>query len=399
MLTDTAIRNAKPGPKTARLYDTGGLYLEVPPTGRKRWRLKYRYQGRERRISLGTYSDVTLAEARRKRDEERKLLAAGIDPGAQRKSQRAAGTFEDLAREWWAREAKRWAPTYSDKVLSRLERFAFPHIGGMAPDAIDTPALLSIARRPEAQGHAETARRILHICAMVFRYAIATGAAKHNPAVGLGRVVSSPRVRHMAAPTDPAHVGALLRAVENYPGEPSVAAALRILPRVFTRPGELRLATWDEFDLERGEWRIPAHRMKMRREHIVPLSRQVVAMLRELFPITGPQGYVFKGLRPGRPITDATVGAALKRLGINTREELTSHGWRAVARSLLHERLGFGAEAIEAQLAHKPPTAMGDAYARAQHIDTRRRMMQTWADYLDKLRDGADVVLLRRTEA
>jgi integrase len=400
MLSDTAIRQAKPALKPRKLFDASGLYLLIAPTGGKWWRLKYRFAGKERLLALGTYPDVGLQQARGKRDAARKLVADGIDPGAERKAakaasmQRESGGFEAVAREWVDKFSARWAPTHATTVIRRLERDVFPWLGASPASEIAAPELLAVLRRVEARGALETAHRIHQVCGQVFRYAVATGRAQRDPSADLRGALPPVREKHHAALTEPKQVGALLRAINGYQGSFVTRCALRLAPLVFVRPGELRKAEWSEFDLDGATWRIPAIRMKMRVEHIVPLSRQAVEVLRELHPLTGAGHYVFPGARTaGRPMSENAVTAALRRMGYG-RDEMTGHGFRSTASTLLNE-LGWSADAIERQLAHAERDAVRSAYNRAEYLDERRRMMQAWADHLGKLATGANVIAIR----
>lgn len=400
-LTDAAIRNAKPKDKPFKLFDGGGLYLEVHPSGGKLWRLKFRFGGTEKRLALGAWPKVPLKEARRKAAEARERLAAGIDPGeAKKAAQRAAAdSFEAIGREWIARHLADKAPGHRDKVVRRLERDVFPYLGARPVAEITAPDILAVLRRIESRGVTETAHRAAQNIGQVLRYAVATGRAAHDPTGALRGALPPSRPRHMAAPTDePARVGDILRALDAFKGGPVVHAALRLLPLLFCRPGELRTMRWADVDIDAAEWRFVTS--KTRTEHLVPLARQALDILRDLHPLTGHGGYVFPSARgAGRPMSDAAINAAYRRLGIDTRNELTGHGWRAVARTLLHERLGFAAEVIEHQLAHAVPDALGRAYNRTKFIDERRRMMRAWADLLDALRAGGNVVPIRRRGA
>ena len=346
-LTDVTVRNAKPTDRLRKLADGGGLYLAVLPTGGKVWRFKYRYAGREKLLTLGKWPDVSLAAARRKRDEARRLLADGVDPGAERKAERArrealaANTFEAVAREWIARHLSQKSQAYRERVVSQLERFAFPAIGDRPIAELSAPEILEVVRRVEKLNILETAHRVRQVVGQIVRYAIATGRAQSDPTAALRGALPPAPTRHMAAPDDPGKVGEILRALEAFQGSPVVAAALRLLPYVFVRPGELRTMRWADIDLEAAEWRFVAS--KTRKPHVVPLSRQALAILHNLRPLTGrlPGGWVFPNERTSlRPMSNMAVNAALRRLGIDTRNELTGHGWRAVARTLLHERLG-----------------------------------------------------------
>jgi len=405
-LTDPAIRNAKPTEKTQKLFDGGGLYLEVAPSGGKWWRLKYRFVGKEKRLSLGTYPDVTLKEARERRDSARKLLSDGIDPSAHRKSKKAAqvvlsaNTFEAIGREWISRHMSKKAASHCNKVTRRLEREAFPYLGKCPISEITAPEILAVVRRIEARNHLETAHRVLQHIGQVIRYAVATGRAESDPTQALRGALPSATVKHMAAPTDPDKVAEVLRMVDAFAGGPVVGAALRLLPLLFVRPGELRTMRWEQIDFESKEWRYTTSKTKT--EHLVPLSKQALAILEDLQPLTGhlPGGWVFPGGRsPKNAMSDAAINAAYRRLGIDTRNELTGHGWRACARTLLHEQLGYVPEIIEHQLAHAVPDALGRAYNRTRFIEQRKKMMQAWADYLDRLREGAKVVPFKKQTA
>lgn len=387
-LTDVLIRKAKPGDKPLR--DGGGLYLLIGEAGRHGWRLDYRIAGVRRTISLGVYPDVTLATARERREDARRLVAAGIDPSVQRQAAKAAAqesaanSFELVAREWLTRQ--KWVDSYQVKVKAWLEKDVFPYIGKRAVSDIAAPEFLKIARRIEERGAIESAHRIMQNCGQVMRYAIATGRANHNPVSDLRGALTAPTSRHHAAIIDPTDLGGLLRAIDGYNGDPTTRAALKLAPLVFVRPGELRNAEWTEIDLQRGEWNIPAEKMKMRQPHLVPLSDQAVAILQELQPLTGRGQYVFPGGRsPRRPMSNNALTAALRRMGYDG-DTMTPHGFRATARTLLDEGLGFRPDYIEHQLAHAVRDPNGRAYNRTAHLPERRKMMQAWADYLDKIR-------------
>ena len=397
-LTDTAIRNAKPGPKPIRMFDGGGLYLEVAPSGGKWWRFKYRFGGKEKRLSLGVYPDVGLKEARERRDEARKLLAGDIDPGENRKAKqaaqadRAANSFEVVAREWFAKFGPTWSPSHGDRIIRRLERDIFPWIGGRPVADVTAPELLAVLRRIEGRGAVETAHRAQQNCGQVFRYAIATGRAQRDPSGDLRGALQPVKEKHHAAITEPKAIGELLRAMDGYEGYFVTKCALRLAPLVFVRPGELRKAEWAEIDLDHAEWNIPAERMKMREPHLVPLSRQTVEILRELQALTGGGRYVFPGARTnGRPMSDNAILAALRRMGY-AKDEMGGHGFRAMARTILDEVLHVRPDYIEHQLAHAVRDPNGRAYNRTAHLAERRKMMQQWADYLDGLKSGAEVI-------
>jgi integrase len=411
MLSDTQIRSTKPAAKALRLYDERGLYLEVTPSGGRWWRLKYRHDGREKLLSMGTYPDTGLKAAREKRDRARELIAQGIDPSDARRAEKQSrlqavvNSFEAVAREWHATvHVAKVSAGHAARTLIRLEQDVFPWLGGQTISEIKAPQLLQSMRRIESRGAIETAHRALQACGQVFRYAIATGRAERDPTPDLRGALKPVLVTHMAAITDPQRVGQLLRAIEDYKGMPVTRAALQLAPLVFVRPGELRKAEWTEFDLEARQWRIPAARMKRTKQekltgaaHLVPLSRQAIFILRDLQPLTGHGRFVFPSPRTGeRPMSDNGVLSALRRMGF-PKEEMSGHGFRAMARTLLAEQLGVDEAVIEAQLAHQVKDALGRAYNRTEFVEQRRRMLQTWADYLDKLRDGAEVIPFKRT--
>jgi integrase len=407
-LTDTAIRSAKARDRTFKMFDGGGLYLEVNPRGGKWWRWKYRFGGTERRLSLGVYPAVGLKAARAKRDVLRQQLAAGVDPGQARKAGKVAlagaGTFEAVAREWLAKFSPGWVAGHANRIVRRLEQDLFPWLGARPIAEIKTPELLAVLRRIESRGALETAHRAMQNCGQVFRYAVATGRAERDPTADLRGALPTPKGRHHASILDPKRVGELLRAIDSYQGFFVTKCALRLAPLVFVRPGELRKAQWSEIDLERAEWRIPAERMKMREQHIVPLSRQAVEILRELEPLTsrpigakqGAPLYVFpSGRSRERPMSENAVLAALRRMGY-AKEEMTGHGFRSIASTLLHEQ-GWKHQVIERQLAHAERNTVSAAYNFAEHLPERRRMMQAWADHLDALKARANVVSLFKT--
>jgi len=390
-LTNTAIKNAKPSDKPKRLFDGGGLYLEVSPKGGKYWRFKFRFGGKEKRLSLGVYPDVSLKDARERHSETRKLLANGIDPGEHRKAQKAAteargsNSFEIVGREWFAKQAPNWAENHANRIIRRLERDIFPWIGGKAIADINAPQLLEVIRRIEDRGALETAHRALQNCGQVFRYGVATGRAERDPSGDLRGALPAVRGKHFAAITEPEKAAEVLRALDGYRGTLPVRCALRLAPLVFVRPGELRKAEWADMDLDAAEWRYTV--TKTDTPHIVPLSRQAVEILVELRPLTGRGRYVFPGARSAkRPMSDNAILAAMRRMGIS-KEEMSGHGFRAMARTILDEVLGFRQDYIEHQLAHRVRDPNGRAYNRTAHLPERRKMMQKWADYLDELRD------------
>ena len=404
-LTDTAIRAAKPKDKTFKLFDSGGLYLEINPAGGKWWRWKYRFADKEKRLSFGVYPDVSLKLAREKRDAARQQLGKGIDPGQARKAEKiaqaGAESFEAIAHEWHAKFSPGWAPSHGDRILRRLENDLFPWLGKRPIAEIEAPDLLAVLRRIESRGALETAHRALQNCGQVFRYAVATGRAKRDPTGDLRGALPPPKEKHHASIIEPKRVAELLRAIDSYKGFFATKCAFRLAPLVFVRPGELRKAQWSEIDLDKAEWRIPAERMKMREQHIVPLSRQAVEILRELEPLTNRAilvkpnvpCYAFPSARTReRPMSENAILAALRRMGY-TNEEMTGHGFRSMASTLLHEQ-GWNHQVIERQLAHAERNAVSAAYNFAEHLPERRKMMQAWADYLDGLKAGAEVIPL-----
>ena len=395
-LTDSIARNAKPAAKTVRMFDRDGLYLEVSPRGGKWWRLKYRYAGKEKRVSLGVYPEVNLKKARARTIDARQLLEAGVDPSENRRAAKAAqmegaaNSFEVVSREWIDQQMKSWVKGHGERILTRFERDIFPWIGARPIADLTAPELLTTVRRIEKRGALETAHRALGNCGQVFRYAIATGRAKRDPTGDLRGALPAVRPTHFAAITEPKRVGALLRAIDGYEGSLTVRCALRLAPLVFVRPGELRHAEWTAMDLDGGEWRYTV--TKTNTPHIVPLASQAVAILRELKPLTGRGRYVFSSARSSqRPMSDNAILAAMRRMGI-AKDEMSGHGFRAMARTILDEVLGFRPDFIEHQLAHAVRDPNGRAYNRTAHLAERRKMMQAWADYLDKLKYGADVI-------
>lgn len=410
-LTDPVIRAVKPAQKRTRLFDGGGLYLEVAPDSGKPsrkekkgkwWRFKYRFAGREKRISLGVYPEVSLKDARQNRDEARRLLASGIDPAVHRKTMQTAranahaNSFEAIAREWFSRHGPGWAETHSVKVLQRLERDVFPWLGANPVSEITAADLLKVVRRIEGRGALDAAHRARQTCSQVFRYAISTGRAQRDPAADLRGALPPVKHGHFAAITAPSKVGELLRAFDAFKGTFVVKCALQLAPLLFVRPGELRKAEWSGFDLEKGEWRLIASKTAI--EHLVPLSTQSVAFLRELYALTGGGRYVFPGRDRKKPMSEAAINAALRRMGFDTRTEITGHGFRAMARTILHEELHVKPEVIEHQLAHRVPDALGTAYNRTKFLKERRAMMQQWADYLDGLKQEMQAIGLARDE-
>lgn len=410
MLTDLQCRAAHcpQAKKRERFADAGGLYLEVSPAGSKRWFWKYRLAGTEKRMALGNYPAVSLTGARKARDAAKEKKQAGADPVQSRKTDKllainpTGATFKDVALEWYERQAPRWSPAHAVRVLRQLERDLFPWLGGRQISAVTPPELLAVLRKTEERGAIETADRGLMNARLIWRYAVSVGQAERDIGADLKGALKPYRGKHHAAITEPAELGMLLRAIQQYKGGPIVRTALRLAPILFQRPGELRGAAWSEIDLDQALWTIPSQRMKRTKDgkehgepHIVPLPRQAVELLRDLVPITGAGVLVFPGERShDRPISDNSVRTALLSLGYSSQVQ-TWHGFRATARTMLAERLDLDPLVIEAQLAHSVKDANGRAYNRTQYLAHRRTMMQAWADYLDRLRDGADVIPIR----
>lgn len=403
-LSDTAVRNAKPTARAYKLPDEKGLFLLIHPNGSKYWRHKYRYLGKEKLLAYGVYPDVSLKAARAKRDESRQLLAQGVDPSENKKAVRASkmlrasNSFETVAREWFEKHRETWAASHSDKIIRRLEKDVFPWLGARPIAEVTAPEVLAVLRRIESRGTLDTAHRAGGNCSQVFRYAIATGRAERDPIPDLRGALPPARGNNFAALTDPDKVAQLLRAIEAFSGSFVVLSALRLAPLLFVRPGELRQAQWADIDLDKAEWRYLV--TKTNTEHLVPLSTQAVAILRELHPLSGTGRFVFPGGRdPRRAMSDAAINAALRRMGYDTKSEITGHGFRAMARTILAEELHQRPDVIEHQLAHAVPDALGTAYNRTKFLKERRAMMQLWADYLDKLKAGAEVIPLHGTVA
>jgi integrase len=399
-LTDMKCRSARPQDRAVRLYDERGLYLEVSPSGGRWWRFKYRFAGREKRLSLGVYPDVDLKRARARCDDARKLVADGIDPSDQRKAAKLAvaaqaesaeNTFEAIAREWQGRQAETWNPEHAIRVLRSLERDVFPCIGTRPVKAIETPEVVAVMRRIEARGVRETAHRVLQRLAEIFRFAVAAGTCERNPAADMVSVLApKPQVKHFPAVTEPKAFGELLRSFDGYSGTFIVKSALRLAPLFGVRPGELRKAKWTAFDLDGAEWRFQAS--KNGPPLIVPLSRQALAILRDLHKLTGNGEYVFPGARcVKRPMSDAATIAALRRMEIPA-DVATGHGFRASFRTLGAEQMKFPVEWLEMQLGHRVKDPLGTAYNRTSFLPERRKMMQRWSDYCDRLKAGGEVV-------
>jgi len=396
-LSEIRVRTAKPKDKEYKIFDGGGLFVMVTPSGGKLWHFKYRFDKKEKKLTFGPYPTISLFEARQKRDEARNQLEHGIDPGAVRKAQKqaeteATETFEIIAREWHIKYTPTWAPGHAAKVLRNLERDLFPWLGSRPISEIKAPELLAALRRIESRGALDTAHRVRGIASQIFRYAVATGRAERNPATDLIGALPPTVDRHLPSITDPKGVAPLLRAMDGYQGSFVVQCALRLSPLFFVRPGELRHAEWTEIDLEEAVWNIPAHKMKMKEAHIVPLCRQAIEILEALKPLTGASKYVFPSGRSfARPMSENAVNAALRRMGYD-QGTMTGHGFRAMARTILDEVLQIRPDFIEHQLAHAVRDPNGRAYNRTAHLDERRKMMQKWADYLDGLKVSALVI-------
>ncbi len=391
-LTDIAIKKALSRDKPYRLSDSKGLALLIHPNGGKYWQLRYRFADKGKLLALGVYPDISLAEARSRRDDARKLLNSDIDPSLHRKIAKAAklesnaNNFRAVGQEWLTKQKAIWAEVHSEKVLWILEKNLFPWLGDRPVVEIKAPELLAALRRIESRGAHEIASRAKQIAGRIFRYAIATGRAERDPSQDLRGALAPALKTHLAALTDPKEVAALLKAIDSFYGTPVVSAALRLSPYLFVRPGELRHMEWAEIHWEEERWEIPAEKMKIRLPHVVPLCSQALAILRELQLLTGRGKYVFPSARgASRPLSENAVRVALRTMGF-TNEQMTPHGFRAMARTILDEVLGYRVDWIEHQLAHAVKDANGRAYNRTSHLNDRKKMMQGWADYLDSLK-------------
>lgn len=396
-LSDLSIKTAKAGNKTIKLRDGAGLFLVVDISGKKWWKYRAIFAGKETSFSFGEYPSVTLAQARRMRDENNSLIANGIDPKTNRQKKKSGGdgSFKAVAVEWLDKFLAGKSESHIKATRTRMETDIFPYIGTRPIKEITSPEMLVALRRIEKRGAIETAARLKAVCGKVFRYAIAGGLADNDPTLALKESLTpKAKVKHMAAPTDPKEIAPLLRMLDGYTGSLPVACALRLSPLVFVRPGELRQAEWDGIDWDKSEWRYFVTKTKV--EHIVPLSRQAIEILQELYQLTGLGKYLFPSSRSAtRPMSNNTVNAAMRRMGIDTQEELTGHGFRAMARTVLDEVLGVRPDIIEHQLAHAVRDPLGRAYNRTSHLPERKEMMQTWSDYLDKLKAGAVIIPIR----
>jgi integrase len=410
MLTDARCKNARctEGKARERFADAGGLYLEVAASGSKRWFAKYRFSGKERRLALGNYPAVTLKAAREGRDEAKRTRATGADPVQTRKAERlskaasSATTFEAVAREHHGIKSKSsdWSTNHARQWLRCLEKDVFPWVGAIPLRDVSAPMLLQTLRRVEQRGAVRLAHDLREYAGQVFRYGIASGRCDHNPAADLHGALRPAAVKHLAAVLEPAKAGELLRSIDAYSGQPTTRAALLLSALLFQRPGNIRAMEWSELDKAKALWTIPAAKMKRRmygkangRPHFVPLPTQAIAIIDEVRPLTGHGRYVFPSLLTGEQcMSENTLRAALRRMGY-TNDEMTAHGFRAMARTLIAEQLpGISTDVIEAQLAHGKSGPLGMAYDRADFMAQRRQMMAAWADYLDKLREGAQVL-------
>jgi len=394
-LTAITIKQAKPKEKDYKLFDGGGLFLLIRKDGSKYWRLKYRYGGKEKLLAIGVYPDISLSEAREKRSKAKKQLTDGIDPSAFKQAQKlsrleaAENSFEAIGIEWHLKTQHEWSEVHKAKVNWMLTKNIYPWLGKRPISEITPPELLKTLRRIESRGALETAKRVKQIAGKVFRYAVATGRAERDPSQDLKDALAKPIKKHLAAITEPKQVGSLLLVLDGYQGTLPVKTALVLAPLLFVRPGELRHAEWSEIDLEAKQWIIPAKKMKTRTEHLVPLCQQAIDALAELHPLTGHGQYVFPSARsPKRPMSNNAVLGAMRRMGID-KEEMSGHGFRAMARTILDQDLMFRADIIEHQLAHAVKDPNGRAYNRTSFIKERTDMMQKWADYLDSLREQA----------
>lgn len=397
-LTDTKIKNLKPSKKLYRKYDQGGLCIVVRPSGNKSWLYRYRLNGKEKTVAFGKYPAVSLRDAREKHQEAQKLLEDGKDPAAAKRQEKlqTENSFGSVAAEWWKNQKDKWTPSHAQTIWTRLEKNALPWLKDRPINELTSREILQTLRRVEARNAFETAKRVGNYISNIFIYAVAAGYADNNPASDINKALKVTPGRNLPAITDPVKIGELLRTIETFQGSFPVLCALKFAPLVFVRPGELRHAEWSEVDFNTKQWTIPSEKMKMNRDHIVPLSRQAVEILEELHPLTGHGKYIFPSIRTStRPMSENTMNAALKRLGYS-KDEIVPHGFRTMASTSLHE-LGWNSDVVEMQLAHTDRNRVRGIYNRAEYIEDRKRMMQAWADYLDGLRKGADIVPFRAT--
>jgi integrase len=395
-LTDTACRNAKPQERDYKKYDEKGLYLLVKTNGCRWWRFDYTFEGKRKTLSMGVYPDIGLKDAKEKREETRRMINTGIDPSANRKATKMAETgkikdrFKLIAYEWLTVKKSDWISNYHSKIESRLKNDILPWLGDKPMKEIAASEVLTVLRLVEKRGAIETAHRIKYIIGQIFRYAIITDRAENDPTVHLAGALKTPKENHMASITEPNQVGELLRQIDGYQGTLVVCCALQLAALVFVRPGELRQAEWKDINFETAEWRFKAS--KTHHDHIVPLSTQALAILKTIYPYSGHSPYVFPSSRSDdRPMSNNAVLSAFRRMGIE-KDEMSGHGFRAMARTLLAERLRFPDNIIEHQLAHQVRDVHGRAYNRTKFLDDRKKMMQDWANYLDNLKKGQDIL-------
>jgi integrase len=400
-LSDSKIKTIKPTDKQFKLADERGLFILVRPTGSKLWRFKYRIGGKEKLLSFGTYPEVSLADAREKRDQARKVIAAGGDPSVMLKANKAgkkesnANSFESITRIWLKNYSANLSTATSEKNLRLFQRDIFPWIGDKPIADLKPKDILDAARRIEARGAVDTAKRAIQLCGQVFQQAVIDEKVMSDPTRDIRRAIKPLKDNHFASLTEPKEVAELLRAIDAFNGSFVVMSAIRLAPLVFVRPGELRLAKWCDIDLDAGEWRYLVTKTKT--DHLVPLAKQAIAILKELQPLTGDCEFVFQvGNDPKKPMSAATINAVLQRMGYDTKTQITGHGFRAMARTILHERLNVDPHVIEHQLAHAVPDNLGGAYNRTKFIEQRIAMMQQWADYLDELKKGAKVLVFKQ---
>jgi len=389
-LTNLQIQKAKPKERQYKLSDGRGMYLIVSPRGGKYWRLDYRFNGKRQTLSLGTFPSTSLKDARRKCEDTKSLIEDGVDPSYQRKIKLAGDkdSFEAIAKEWYGKYRSQWTDNHAATTLRRIKANLLPWLGNRPIAVIEPPEILQTLRRIEKRGSLETAHRVQQIVSRIFRYGVATGRCTRDPTIDLKGALPPARSTHFSTITNPTEIGALLRAIDGYRGSPIAQLALQMAPLVFVRPGELRHCEWTEIHFDEATWRIPATKMKMRRDHIVPLSTQTLSILTNLKPLTGTGTYVFPSVRSAtRPMSDNTVNAALRRLGY-TSDEFTGHGFRSMASTILNEN-SWNRDAIERQLAHVDNNSIRATYNYAEHLEERRLMMQWWADHLDHLKNKA----------
>lgn len=391
-LTDTKIRNTRAKEKDLLLVDHNGLYLAVKKNGSKLWRYRKMMKGKTIMLSIGSYPEISLADARATCLEYNKLVAKGIHPRAEL-DKPTGDTFETVAREWHEKHQVKWGEVHRAKIIRRLEKDIFPFLGNEIITQIQPQDILRVLRIMENRNATDLAHRMHQVIGQVFRYAVATGRADRDNSADLKGALTPVRHKHHASLTDPKEIAQLLRAIEGYQGSHVVRCALRLSPLLFVRPGELRHAEWSEIDYRAKEWRIPASKMKMKIQHLVPLAKQSIAILEELRPLTGDGKYLFPGRVSSRPMSENTVNAALRYLGYDTKQQQTAHGFRSMASTLLNEQ-GWNRDAIERQLAHAERDGVRAAYNFAEYLPERRKMMQAWANYLDQLREGAQIIPL-----